>query len=132
MVGTSAAEATIRAGDTKLARYRAALEAGTDPADRIKQVTAERNAAAAVVAAGRRSSAAVISPAEVRDSVEAIGGLLPLLEVSDPVLRSRFYEEVGLTGTYDPRTRVVDVKAHVLNDRVGRAFAPLRTRIEVR
>ncbi len=55
----------------------------------------------------------------MRDSVEATGGLLPLLQVSDPVLRSRFYEEVRLTGTYDPRTRVVDVEAHVLNDRVG-------------
>ena len=39
---------------------------------------------------------------ELRAAVEEIGGLLPLLEISDPQLRARFYEEVRLHGTYDP------------------------------
>jgi hypothetical protein len=42
--------------------------------------------------------------------------------VTNPVLKARFYEEVGLRGTYDPRTRVVDVEARVLNDRVGESL----------
>jgi hypothetical protein len=42
-----------------------------------------------------------------------------ILQVGDSQLRARFYEEVGLHGTYDPQARVVDVDARVLNGRVG-------------
>ena len=122
MIDTSTDEAMLRECDTKLARYRAALDAGTDPtvvAAWIKEVTADRNAASARIAAARQSTAAAVTADEIRAELDRLGGLLPLLEVSDPKLKARFYEEVGLSGVYDPRTKVVDVEARVLNDRVG-------------
>jgi site-specific DNA recombinase len=122
VVDTSADEATLRDCDTKLARYRAALDAGTDVAvvaSWIKQVTADRNAAAARIAAARQSATVVVTADEIRTELDRLGGLLPLLQMSDPKLKARFYEEVGLTGVYDPRARVVDVEVRVLNDRVG-------------
>lgn len=121
-IGTVAAEATIRDCERKLSRYRAALEADTDPvvvAGWIKQVTAERSAAQAAIAAARHGAGEIVSAEELRDAVEEIGGLVPLLKVSDPPLRARFYEEVGLQATYDPKARAVDIEAHVLNGRVG-------------
>jgi hypothetical protein len=42
---------------------------------------------------------------------EDVGGLLPLLDASDPALRARFYDEIGLDGIYDPHTRVVNASA---------------------
>jgi hypothetical protein len=35
---------------------------------------------------------------------EAIGGLLPLLDASDPALKARFYDEVGVEALNDPET----------------------------
>lgn len=121
-IDTSEAEATIRECDRKLARYRAALEADTDPtvvAGWIKQVTTERLSAQAAIAAARQTACDTVTAAELRTAVEEIGGLLPLLKMTDPTLRARFYEEVGLQGTYDPRVRAVDIEARVLNGRVG-------------
>ena len=43
--------------------------------------------------------------AEVRDAVEHFGGLVGLLHVSEPKLRSRFYEEAGVLG---PTSRTPD------------------------
>lgn len=65
---------------------------------------------------------------EIRDELGRIGGLPPLLHVGDPKLKARFYEEVGLSGVYAPRTRAVDVEVRVLNDRVGGACGPGGTR----
>ena len=82
-------------------------------------MTADRNAAAARIAAARQSTAAAVTAAEIRAELDRLGGLLPLLQVSDPKLKARVCEEVGLSGVYDPRARVVDVEVRVLNDRVG-------------
>jgi site-specific DNA recombinase len=119
---TSTEQSTVRECERKLARYRAALEAGTDPAlvaGWITQVTAEHSAAQTAIAAAKLAASDIVTAEELRAAVEKIGGLLPLLEVSDPRLRARFYEEVGLHGTYDPKARVVNVEARVLNGRVG-------------
>lgn len=117
---TSAIRTAIRECDRKLERYRQALEAGTDPkivAEWIKQVTKERAAAEAQLHEAQLAATGTVNPAELRADLEAIGGLLPLLEASEPALKARFYEEVGLQGTYDPAERVVE--ARVLNGRVG-------------
>jgi hypothetical protein len=84
---TTALKATVRKCDRKLDRCRKAIEAGTDPtvvAGWIKQVTAGRaTAQAQLVEAGRTN-------AETVTADEAIGGLLPLLELSDMTVRSKF------------------------------------------
>ncbi len=70
---------------------------------------------------------------EIRRAVEELGGMVGLLKVSQPKLRTRFYEEVGLTATFDPTTRSVEASADlgVLNDRVGGGTAPIPTWPEV-
>lgn len=82
-------------------------------------MTADRNAAATRIAAVKQSTAAAVTAEEIRAELDRLGGLLPLLQVSEPKLKARFYEEVGLSGVYDPRTKVVDVQVRVLNERVG-------------
>ena len=71
----------------------------------------------------RRRSAvtgrSAVTAEEIRAELDRSGGSLPLLQVSEPKLKARFYEEVGLPGVYDLRTKVVDVEARVLNDRGG-------------
>ena len=101
-VDTTAIKATIRECDRKLERYRQALEAGTEPtivAERIKQVTGERASAEADMEQVQLMPTEQISVAHLQAKLEVIGGLLPLLESTDPVLKARFYEAVGLEGT---------------------------------
>ncbi len=52
-----------------------------------------------------------MTASELRKILAGIGGFVGLLEMSEPALRSRFYEEVGLTGTFDPLTRSVEAVA---------------------
>jgi site-specific DNA recombinase len=99
--------------DRHLARYRAALEAGTDPAvvgQWITEVTATRQARETSL---RRLEAApeLVSPAAVRTALEEVGGLAAALEDADPRLRAQLYEELGIEGTYDPHARIVEVRA---------------------
>ncbi len=51
--------------------------------------------------------------AEVRSIVEQLGGLVGLLKVGEPTLRSRFYEKAGFTGIYHPETRSVEASVDV-------------------
>lgn len=119
---TSAIKTALRECERKLDRYRQALEAGTDPtivAAWISQVTKERAGAQARLAEAELRSGETVTPAELRAQIEAIGGLLLLLNASDPSLKARFYDEVGIEGLYDPETQSVAVEARVLNGRVG-------------
>lgn len=63
----------------------------------------------------------------MRDAVEHLGGLVGLLQVSDAKLRSRFYEEAGVLGTYLPDSRSVDIEADpcVRKVRVGGPTSPM-------
>lgn len=113
----AAAQAAIKECDRKLDRYRTLLETGTDAAlvaQWIGEVQTERRRAEAVVEAATQSSAdGLVTAAEVRDIIDELGGLVGLLNVSDAKLRSRFYEEVGFSGTYDPLSRSVDASADI-------------------
>ena len=105
---------TIAECDRKLTRYRELVDAGAEPAlvaQWIREVQADREEAQVLLTAQERKPDAALAVGEVREIVQELGGLVGLLGVSDPVLRSRFYEEVGLRGTYDPRTRTVDAVA---------------------
>lgn len=51
--------------------------------------------------------------AEVQAIVEQVGGLVGLLGVGQPSLRSRFYAEAGFTGVYNPRSRSVEASSHI-------------------
>lgn len=99
--------------DRRLARYRAALEAGTDPTvvgQWIADVTANRQAAETSL---HQLDAAPVpmSPEAIRRALEAVDGLAAALDGADPALRAQLYEEVGIEGIYDPHARVVVIRA---------------------
>jgi site-specific DNA recombinase len=101
--------------DRRLARYRAALEADVDPAvvgQWIAEVTATRQAAEAKL---HQLDAAPepLSPEAIRAALEQVGGLAGVLDSADPILRAQLYEELGIEGTYDPRARVVAIRADI-------------------
>jgi site-specific DNA recombinase len=105
----------------RLDRYRAALEAGTDPAvvqQWIAEVTATRAAAEAQLRDSRTAPDRLM-PEQVRGLLEQAGGLVGALDRSDPTLRAQLYEELGINGVYDPNRHTVHVQAE-LGRRTGR------------
>ena len=99
--------------DRRLARYRAALEAGTDPAvvgQWITEVTTARQAAEASLHQ-LDASPEPLTPEMIRAVLEEVEGLAAALDGADPVLRAQLYEELGVEGTYDPHARIVEVRA---------------------
>jgi thiol-disulfide isomerase/thioredoxin len=107
----AAARRTLAECDEKLGRYRAALEAGTDPAivaGWIREVTelrrrAERETRAATVPA--------VSVVELRALVEELGDLVRVLEQADPAKKAELYESLGLNLVYHAEDRRVTVEA---------------------
>jgi site-specific DNA recombinase len=102
-------------------RYRAALEAGTDPAvvqQWIAEVTATRAAAEAQLRDSHTAPEG-LTPEQVRGLLEQAGGLVDAFDRSDPALRAQLYEELGIDGVYDPNSHTVIVHAE-LGRRIGR------------
>jgi site-specific DNA recombinase len=105
----------------RLERYRAALEAGTDPAvvqQWIAEVTATRTAAE-VQLRDSRAAPDRLTPEQVRGLLEQAGGLVDALDRSDPALHAQLYEELGIDGLYDPNSHTVHVQLE-LGRRIGR------------
>ncbi len=107
-----AAREKIAACHTKLDRYRAALEAGTDPAvvqQWITQVQAEKAIAGADLRqlTGRRT----MSPEEINTMVEALSGMTRILRSANPMDKAEIYRQLGLTLTYEPGLRLIKAEA---------------------
>jgi site-specific DNA recombinase len=116
-----AAQQVLTYCQRRLDRYRAALEAGTDPTV-VQQWIAEVTATRATAEAQLRDSRIApdgLTPEEVRDLVEQAGGLVEALDRSDPVLRAQLYEELGIDGVYDPNSHTVHVQVEI-GRRIGR------------
>lgn len=94
IVDRAAATNTIRECDRKIDRYRRLLETGTDEAlisRWITEVQTDRARAEATVRELTRTATTdVMTVAEVREIVGQVGGLVGLLSVGQPSLRSRF------------------------------------------
>jgi site-specific DNA recombinase len=113
---TQAARRRVAKCDTRLARYRAALEAGTDPvvvSAWIAEVQAERLAAEVELdrAAGRRNQR--MSRDQLAALVNGLGNLLGVLASAAPEDKAEVYRRLGLRLTYDPGRRVVTVESHL-------------------
>ena len=111
-----AARRRVAECDTRLARYRAALEAGTDPvvvSAWIAEVQAERLAAEVELdrAAGRRNQS--MSRDQLAALVNGLGNLLGVLASAAPEDKAEVYRRLGLRLTYDPTRRVVTVESHL-------------------
>ncbi|HKI28296.1 MAG TPA: recombinase family protein, partial [Actinomycetota bacterium] len=110
--GREAARRTLADCDARLARYREALEAGTDPAvigRWIQEVQAERRTAEEEMR--RRRPAAALTEDDIRAIVESIADLVGVLEAAEPAKKAALYESLGLALTYEPRKRRVLVEA---------------------
>lgn len=99
--------------DQRLARYRAALEAGTDPA-LIAQWTAEVNAARAAAQAQLRAATGSntrMTADEIESIVTALGSIIKVLRDADPADKAKIYAGVGLHLTYEPGQKKVIAEA---------------------
>ncbi|GAA4580033.1 hypothetical protein GCM10023176_58940 [Micromonospora coerulea] len=115
----TAAQTIITECDAKLERYRAALDAGADPAvvtGWTSQTQAERARAEADLHAQSGNSPRRMSPTEIKGLVQALGDIATVLRDADPADKAEVYRQLGLRLTYQPETQtvraVVDLSAH--------------------
>ncbi len=102
--------------DHKLARHRAALEAGADPAivtQWIAETQTERAVAVAALDRARQPSSPRrrMTRQEIKDLIDALGGLLTVLGKADPEDKAKVYQQLGLRLTYDHETQTVLAEA---------------------
>ncbi len=107
-----AVQRTLTECDRKLARHRAALEAGADPtlvATWTRQVQAQRAAAETTLTHSARSARTRprMSRDEIKALIDALGGLLSVLRDADPADKAEVYRQLGLRLTYDHQTHTV-------------------------
>jgi site-specific DNA recombinase len=115
--GLRATQQVLADCQRKLARHRAALEAGGDPtvinqwiAETIQQ---QRHAQHALdqLRAANASQQQVVDPGMVGALLEELGDLAAGLDLADPEQRALFYEEMGISGLYQPANRIVLITA---------------------
>jgi len=96
-----AARRSLAECDQRLARYRAALEAGTDPT-LIARWTAEVNAQRTMAQHRLRQASGTtrMTPSEIHNLVTAIGDLVSVLRTANPADKSAVYRHLGLRLTY--------------------------------
>jgi hypothetical protein len=98
--------------DTKLDRYRDALDAGTDPVlvqQWITHVQAEKATAAADLRqiTGRRT----MTVDEISTLVDAMSGIATILRQADPADKAEVYQQLGIRLTYKPGLRLIQAEA---------------------
>ncbi|WP_078857168.1 recombinase family protein [Streptomyces sp. NBRC 109706] len=98
--------------DAKLARYREALEAGTDP-KLVAAWTAEVQARRAEAAARSRKVSAQrrMTREEIHRMIKPLGSIRETLATADPEAKADVYRSLGLTLTYQPEKQLVRVAA---------------------
>jgi site-specific DNA recombinase len=115
-LATRAAEArrVIADCDQRLVRYRAALEAGTDPnlvAGWTTEVTTTRAAAQAQLRDATGAKPARMTPDEITTLIASLGNLLTVLRDADPADKAAIYHGLGLRLTYQPGHKKVIAEA---------------------
>jgi hypothetical protein len=115
--------------DARLARYREALEAGSDPAvvaRWISEVQAERRAAEEKLR--QRRPAAALTEDDISAMVKSLGDLVGVLGAAEPVKKAALYESLGLALKYEPSKRRVLIEADLGGVRRVRVGGPRRTK----
>jgi site-specific DNA recombinase len=118
----AAARCKLKECDTKLANYRKALEAGTDPSivsGWIEEVRLERKAAELELCRGH--GAGRMTREEIRTIVEQLKGIVAILNEADPEDRRAVYQELNVSITYhtDGRLHVKAGPSACTNECVG-------------
>jgi DNA invertase Pin-like site-specific DNA recombinase len=117
--GLQAAERVIAESNDKLTRYRAALDAGADPA-LVTQWIAEVQASRAVAQTTVRKSkeqAAVMTREEISVVIDQLGDIRTVIVDADPDDKAGVYQQLGLKLTYQPGKRTT--RAEVILDPWG-------------
>jgi site-specific DNA recombinase len=100
--------------DRKLARHRAALEAGADPtlvAGWMAEVQAQR--AATLAQARKATGHRRMSKEEIRTMIAALGNIRLVLDDADPRDKAEVYQKLDLRLTYQPGAHKVQAEANV-------------------
>ena len=117
------ASAGIAACDKKLASYRAALDAGADPAVVTTWITAtenERRRIQQLLDATRQSKTHTrLTHDQIRALVQEVGDLTTALAEADPTDRAEVYRQLGLKFTYHLEDQKVRVRAQPVADSYG-------------
>jgi DNA invertase Pin-like site-specific DNA recombinase len=98
--------------DTRLAKYRAALDAGADPvvvAGWMSEVQGERLRAEREITLAQ--PAGRYTKAQIRQLVGQLGDISAALAEADPKLKAQVYEDLGITVTYDPTRHVARIES---------------------
>src|SRR6266508_4050887 len=95
---------------------RAALEAGGDPQvinQWIAETTQQQRQAQRTLHQLQAASTSrqPVDPAVVRALLEELGDLAAGLDLADPEQRAAFYQEMGISGLYQPANRIVLITA---------------------
>ncbi|WP_226930786.1 MULTISPECIES: recombinase family protein [Parafrankia] len=118
----AAAQRQVAECDRKLARYRAALDAGADEttvAGWIAETTAQRAAAQAVLSTCSRQARPRLSRQEIADLVERLDDLRRVLRDADPEDKAKVYAALGVRLTYMPSEQRLLVAATPASRHVG-------------
>ncbi len=102
--------------DAKLRQYRAALEAGTDPAlvtTWIAEIQARRTLAEARLRDNPQPRR--MTREEITNMVNALRDIMNVLAQADPADKAEIYAQMGLTLTYQPEEKKVIAKARPLD-----------------
>jgi hypothetical protein len=107
---------TLAGLDRKLATYRAALEAGTDPtlvAEWTKEIQTEREYITAQIAASeaQRRAHTKMTRTEIEQLIRSLDGITAILRKADPADKLEVYRQLGLKLTFDHTTRTVAAEA---------------------
>ncbi|HEY4020048.1 MAG TPA: recombinase family protein, partial [Pseudonocardiaceae bacterium] len=106
-----AAKKRLADAEAKLRRFRAAIEAGIDPAALVEatnEAHAQRVAAEAEL--DNAPAPGELTDADLYAMIDSLGDVGALLTERKPVALGRFYEDVRLEMTYQPDERFIDVR----------------------
>jgi hypothetical protein len=106
--------AEITACDAKIARYKATLDAGGDPAivaGWITSTQAERAAALAQLRPIANRTVRRLSRPEIADLIHRLGDIVQALRRADPKDKAEVYRHLGLYLSYDPNRQIVRAEA---------------------
>jgi hypothetical protein len=108
VAAAEAARRHIADCDDRLAKYRAALDAGADPvvvAGWIAEVRRERQRAATLLKDA--TPAPPLTKAEIKALVLGLADIANTLHTADPDKKAEVYAELGISIRYEPDERVI-------------------------
>jgi site-specific DNA recombinase len=122
-------ELELAACDRKLAQYRAALDAGADPASIAKWITeTEAERARLRIQAREAAPQQGMSRDEIASIVNGLADLLAALRDAEPTDKAEIYSQLGLRLTYEPDGPEPIVRTEVNVVRAGQHWSFERVR----